>query len=305
MGGYNVFVGFKSGFQNTEGSYNVFLGQDTGNANKTGARNVFIGAQAGKSNNGSYNVFMGYQSGTSNTSGSYNLFLGYYAGKDNSVGVNNVFTGYEAGRLNSTGNNNVFTGKESGVENTNGEGNTFIGTQTGHDNTSGNYNVCLGYKTGYTNRTGSHNVFIGHKAGHNETGSNRLYIDNSVTATPLIYGKFDTDQLGINTNVIPAGYTMAVKGKIITEELKVLKYGSGGWPDFVFSKEYQLPSLKEVENYIHTNGHLQNIPSAREAAENGINLGEMNSKLLQKIEELTLYMIEMKKEIESLKQAKN
>ncbi|CAD0000432.1 hypothetical protein FLAT13_00021 [Flavobacterium salmonis] len=89
---------------------------------------------------------------------------------------------------------------------------------------------------------------------------------------------------------------MAVKGKFISDEIKVQTYAN--WPDFVFKKEYSLPSLKEVENYIQTNGHLPNIPSAADVSENGILLGEMNARLLQKIEELTLYTIEQQKKIE-------
>jgi hypothetical protein len=194
--------------------------------------------------------------------------------------------------LNSTGEYNVIIGDESGYS-SNGTGNTFTGRQAGYQNVTGNYNVAIGYKAGYSNNNGSYNIFLGHRAGENETTSNRLYIDNSPTIVPLIYGKFDTDQLGINTNVIPTGYTMAVKGKFITEEVKVQTYAN--WPDFVFKKEYNLPSINEVEQHIKEKGHLQNIPSASEVFENGILLGEMNAKLLQKIEELTLYIIQQEK----------
>lgn len=74
-----------------------------------------------------------------------------------------------------------------------------------------------------------------------------------------------------------------------------------GWPDYVFAKKYKLPTLQEVENQIKTNGHLVNIPSAIEVENNGVLLGEMNKKLLEKVEELTLYIIQMNKEIELLK----
>ena len=73
------------------------------------------------------------------------------------------------------------------------------------------------------------------------------------------------------------------------------------FPDFVFEKDYDLPSLKEVEAYIAANGHLEDIPSAEEALEKGVQLGEMNTKLLQKIEELTLYAIQQQKAIDALK----
>ncbi|OKS84904.1 hypothetical protein RG47T_0342 [Mucilaginibacter polytrichastri] len=68
-------------------------------------------------------------------------------------------------------------------------------------------------------------------------------------------------------------------------------------PDYVFDKEYDLATLKEVKTYIDKNHHLPEIPSAAEVAKDGINLGEMNTKLLKKIEELTLYLIEKDKEI--------
>ena len=90
-----------------------------------------------------------------------------------------------------------------------------------------------------------------------------------------------------------------VKGTIRSQEVKVTL---DGWSDFVFKKEYDLPTLAEVEKHIKEKGHLENIPSEKEVLENGISLGEMNAKLLQKIEELTLYSIQQSKEIEVLKE---
>jgi hypothetical protein len=72
------------------------------------------------------------------------------------------------------------------------------------------------------------------------------------------------------------------------------------WPDFVFGSEYKLPSLNEVEEFITENKHLPNIPSAAEVETSGINLGEMNAQLLQKIEELTLYLLQQEKKIADL-----
>ncbi|SDZ67122.1 hypothetical protein SAMN05444397_1191 [Flavobacterium aquidurense] len=85
-----------------------------------------------------------------------------------------------------------------------------------------------------------------------------------------------------------------VNGTIHSKEVKV---DMNGWSDFVFKKEYNLPTLQEVEKYIKERGHLENIPSEEEVSKNGINLGEMNSKLLQQIEEMVLYMIEQNKQI--------
>lgn len=106
------------------------------------------------------------------------------------------------------------------------------------------------------------------------------------------------DKIGIGTKD-SKGYALAVAGKIVSEEVKVALQTS--WPDYVFKKEYDLPTLSQVEAYIKKEGHLENIPSEEEVLTNGLNLGEMNAKLLQKIEELTLYSIQQQKEIEALK----
>lgn len=103
--------------------------------------------------------------------------------------------------------------------------------------------------------------------------------------------------IGVASTNIPSGYKLAVAGKIISEEIKV-QLESSGWPDFVFHKDYNLPTLQEVEKYIKDRGHLQDIPSAEDVSENGVLLGDMNARLLQKIEELTLYTIEQQKKIE-------
>ena len=74
-----------------------------------------------------------------------------------------------------------------------------------------------------------------------------------------------------------------------------MKVEATKWPDFVFDKNYQLPTLQEVEEHINKYKHLPDIPSETEVKENGVSLGEMQAKLLQKIEELTLYTIELNK----------
>ncbi len=109
----------------------------------------------------------------------------------------------------------------------------------------------------------------------------------------------ENGNVGIGT-IDTKGFKLGVKGKIAAEEVKVASHSN--WPDFVFDKEYALPTLKEVESHIKEKGHLKDIPSAKEVAENGMFLGEMNAKLLQKIEELTLYTIAQEKEINTLKE---
>ncbi|MBD1263212.1 hypothetical protein HZY62_21680 [Maribacter polysiphoniae] len=89
---------------------------------------------------------------------------------------------------------------------------------------------------------------------------------------------------------------LSVKGKIHAEEVKVDL--SVPAPDYVFKEDYNLRTLEETMDYIKENGHLPNIPSAKKMEKNGVELGTMNMKLLEKIEELTLYMIDLKKENE-------
>ncbi|SMD08271.1 hypothetical protein SAMN04488524_4743 [Pedobacter africanus] len=92
---------------------------------------------------------------------------------------------------------------------------------------------------------------------------------------------------------------LAVNGNIRALEIKV---ETANWPDYVFAKDYKLPTLQETEKHIKDKGHLPGIPSAAEVKANGVDLGEMNARLLQKIEELTLYLIRLEKENDKQKQ---
>jgi len=106
--------------------------------------------------------------------------------------------------------------------------------------------------------------------------------------------------VGIGSQKID-GYKLSVNGKIrASDDIKV--YPETEWADYVFEEDYTLKTLEEVENYINTNGHLPNVPSAAEVEASGIELGAMDAKLLEKIEELTLYMIELKKQNDKLQQ---
>jgi hypothetical protein len=93
-------------------------------------------------------------------------------------------------------------------------------------------------------------------------------------------------------------HKLAVNGTIRAKEIIV----DTDWSDFVFEDDYELRSLEEIESYIKANGHLPEVPSEKEVKEHGVNLGEMQAKLLQKIEELTLYTIQQQKQIDELQQ---
>jgi len=100
----------------------------------------------------------------------------------------------------------------------------------------------------------------------------------------------------------PGTYKLYVKDGILTEKIKVaLSSDINNWSDFVFDDDYELKSLNDVEEYIKENKHLPEIPSTSEVHRNGLDLAQMDAKLLQKIEELTLYVIQQQKEINELK----
>lgn len=114
--------------------------------------------------------------------------------------------------------------------------------------------------------------------------------------SPVVFVDGAAGGVGIGTTN-PQGYKLAVAGKVRATEIKVEALP---WSDFVFEPSYKLRGLEETEQFIKKNGHIPEIPSAKEVEENGINVGEMNAKLLQKIEELTLYLIDQNKKQEVL-----
>ena len=153
---------------------------------------------------------------------------------------------------------------------------------------SGGTNATMGFATGGAIQHGmTYNVandyLILTNDGANGSATSGIIIDNS--------GK-----IGVGTT--SPSYLLAVKGSIGCQELTIT---NTGWSDFVFEKNYKLPPLKEVEEYISKNKHLPGIPTEAEVKEKGVSVGNISSKLLQKIEELTLYLIDLKKENDSLK----
>jgi hypothetical protein len=92
-----------------------------------------------------------------------------------------------------------------------------------------------------------------------------------------------------------------VKGGMITEKIKVAVAGSVDWADYVFDEDYKIMPLESVEAFVKENKHLPNVPSTKEVMTNGNDLGKTDAKLLEKIEELTLYIIEMNKELKALR----
>lgn len=156
----------------------------------------------------------------------------------------------------------------------------------------------------YMNNSGSLLVGWNRSRGHGEIdfitnrgpgtagGFEFIDIDNSGNENLLLKIKGD-GSVGIGTTKIDAGYKLSVNGSVRATEVKVEAYP---WPDYVFDETYDLKSLAQTEQYIKENKHLPNLPSAAEVADNGIELGDMNAKLLEKIEELTLLLIKEQKD---------
>lgn len=204
-----------SAFAGFEGGSNTFYGQGAGDSNTTGFANTYLGMDAGKENTtGSNNTFVGEASGYNNTTGEENVFLGMDAGVNNTTGNQNTFLGSNAGAGNTTGYANTYIGDLAGFKNTVGRNNAFVGYGAGFSNITGINNTFIGKFAG-RNSTGSANVFIGASAGYSEKKSNKLYIDNSSTSAPLIYGDFATNSLKFNGKVIITGSLTKGSGSFV------------------------------------------------------------------------------------------
>ncbi len=202
-GGNNTFIGSECAYSFESGMSNTVVGQKAFYYNISGNYNTVMGRDAGRgasAQNYSNNTFVGYQSGYSATTGNNTVAMGFSAGYSNETGHYNVAMGSSAGYSNEAGHYNVVIGYQAGkgVTGNSYASNIFIGYRAGYVITTGGSNIAIGHQSGYTNATGAGNVFIGYRAGYNETGSNKLYIENSNSATPLIYGEFDNNFLRVN-----------------------------------------------------------------------------------------------------------
>jgi len=167
-----------------------------------GIKNSILGYEAGnKLSQGYEHTFIGYHAGYNTVDGNSNVFIGNNAGYSSEYGVGNVNIGDGAGYSNNNNpGSNIFIGKSSGYSNTNGFENVYLGYQAGGAGSNGDHNVYLGSYTGRMN-SGSGNVCIGTNVLNtfpNYTNiSNKLYIDNENTATPLLWGDFANDSLKV------------------------------------------------------------------------------------------------------------
>lgn len=139
-----------------------------------------------------------------------------------------------------------------------------------------------------------------------QSGTQRGYVYNTGNdmqiGTSNAAGKLflNANKVQISTSVaLPDGYRLGVGGKIYCEELRV-RLQSSGWPDYVFSDRYQLMPLHQLKTFIAQNNHLPNIPKAAFIEKEGFEVGDMNKRLLEKVEELTLYILQLEQRISGL-----
>jgi hypothetical protein len=199
-GNVNVGIGTAALKQNVEGFANVAIGVRAMENNTTGDLNVAVGYQALMDNDtGTYNVAVGTFAMAQSVSGSYNTALGYNALGKNRTGHSNVALGRSAGGSR-TGSLNVAIGNGAMTSDSSGSQNVVIGISAMSNNTTGSSNTIIGYLAGRgsSGQSYSGNVLLGHEAGRNINDSNRLYIENSDSNTPLIYGEFDNNLIRIN-----------------------------------------------------------------------------------------------------------
>lgn len=164
---------------------------------------------------------------------------------------------------------------------------------------NGNYYQLIGTYRGWDSK----GVYVaGYNAGNAAaSGTNcvteRIYLGNPTFNTNYLSVDLVNGGVGIGT-ASPGSFRLAVEGKIGAREVRVTN--TNPWPDYVFSDQYKLKSLATLEDYIKRYNHLPNMPSAQEVKDNGIELGNMQARVVEKIEELTLYVITLNKKIEKL-----
>ena len=212
---------------------------------------------------------------------------------------------------------NVGIGMDNPTERLHVNGNAFVNGTMNVTSTflMGGANQTLSIGRAYTQTLGWGSSYIGFNAHKENNGSWTSKTNTWLNGGAVIWATMDGDLLFANipstgsTNhtgitdadiVSNVNLKLGADGLLQAKEIKVTISGND-WPDYVFDNSYTLPSLEQTEEYIKDNGHLPGVPSAKEIEEQGLNLGEMNKILMQKVEELTLQVIELNKQIKELK----
>ncbi|MEW4924107.1 hypothetical protein [Algibacter sp. 2305UL17-15] len=250
----NIGIGYQSLILNTDGSNNTVLGYRSLVGNVSGTNNTAIGTAALQNNTSNNNTAIGNASLLENLGGFGNVGVGHIALRDNTWGWRNVAIGEFCLTLNTIGNSNIAIGFKSLSNNLDGDDsiaigyesgeslgdeivgaaidefrNIYIGTRAGNADVDASRNVYIGYEAGRgtydpitntgTAENKSGNVFIGYQAGLQESGSDKLYIENSNGTVPLIYGDFANNRVGISK--VATTYALEVTGTTEATQYKL------------------------------------------------------------------------------------
>jgi hypothetical protein len=205
---YNTFIGYQAGVNTTSSDGNVFLGFEAGRGNTVGALNIFIGNGTGFKftgvEDGEENIFIGNNAGYNCETTANSVFIGTRSGYSCGNSYGNTFIGDRTASFGEARDNNTIIGSAAGFR-ISGEANVFVGAYAGNGSTSGINNTYIGFQAGSGNATGNNNVFLGYNAGRQEDGSDKLYISNSDTPEPLIYGDFAEGLVQVTGNLYASG----------------------------------------------------------------------------------------------------
>ena len=300
--GYYTFYESIEGFQNTaigsyalfrnNGNYNTAIGSFSLSNNKKGWRNIAIGHTALQSlDTSDYNIALGVEALRYHIRGANNIAVGYRSAANDTFGIDNIsigkFSAYENkgdrtiaigqnALRNNEADDNLAIGNESMMNNTFGTGNLAIGYLSMNQNTTGSNNLAIGEGALKNNVLGSNNIAIGKNAGQNETGSNKLYIENSAFTTPLIWGDFLNDSIKINGSLsIKDEYTFPIVDGTIGQTLKTDGIGNITWQDDSSSMELNdLSDAKSVYAQNNLFGGLGSGNSILPAGDNNTGWGK-------------------------------
>ena len=271
LGFYNTGIGCRSLENNKNGWRNVALGYAALQFGDSLQNNVAIGHEALRfSKSGSDNIAIGAFAAAQDTSGKYNIFIGEYSGyqnnQDNNIGIgqnvlgsnmgaHNLGVGHYVLLKNTTGQNNTSYGNSSLRLNESGSNNVAVGKESLFSDTTGNSNTAIGYQTLLFNTNGSGNVAIGNEAGRTAQGSNKLYIENSDSSMPLIWGDFANDSIKIYGNLsIGDQYSFPTSDGLIGQFLKTDGNGNLNWNSATVLGLNELTDAKT--NYTNNNMFL-------------------------------------------------
>lgn len=294
-GSNNLALGYQAGFYSGVANNNVFLGRGSGMNLQTGDNNVFLGPLAGASSENVYSNRLYIHNGTNNNPLIYGEFdrrylqLNVFAKPESRVKIVSYAqhtSGLNFEKLKASSPAPV--SKENKFLTVDDNGDVILETVAGGGGGGIDYSI-------YT-----HDWYIHTDPDHLREVTMK---DNNLWFNTKDSGKYGRVYIGEDPGFVDpekGDYRLFVEGGILTERLKVALRNSADWADYVFADNYKLMPLADVEKFVKANRHLPGVKSSEKLAAEGIDVAQMQSKQMEKIEELTLYAIEQEKTINTL-----